>query len=61
MRIHYTEAHLLGDVCWYGLINQFNVSLATTLEEVWSTFADPALAQPGLTAGKHGHETATTL
>ena len=44
MRIHYTEAHFLDDVCWYGLPNQFNDLLATTLEDVLSTFAEHALA-----------------
>ena len=61
---HFTEAERAAlrfaqaAVFWYGFLNRFNDSLATTLEDEPHGFAGRTLARSGWTAGKHGRAAA---
>lgn len=57
LRKHFTEfqiVEIMSVVAMFGYLNRWNDTMATTLEEEPTAFAESTIAPAGWTAGKHG-------
>jgi len=57
LRKHFTEfqiVEIMSVIAMFGYLNRWNDTMATTLEEEPTAFAEAAIAPSGWTVGKHG-------